>query len=423
MLGWDGIFIANTWGTLLYLGLSLASFHLWGMLAVLLITAIVSAMAVVTALWRIADRMRAEKTTAQRLREYQPAFVVYWDAPPGTEYQLAMWLPYLERLGKKFFVLLRNEHTFAAVKDLTTAPVLVGKPLSSLDAMVVPSLKSVFYVNNAVRNAHFVRYPQLKHIMLNHGDSDKAPSYNPVTRMYDKNFVAGQAAIDRFKKHDVEVNPEWFVIVGRPQVEHIHVGPRRSPGPRKTVLYAPTWTGYNADSNYTSLSVGYEIVESLLRQDCEVVFRPHPYTDKNTSDRISAERIRKLLEDDATTSGRAHRLGDEAERAMSMVDCFNSVDALIADVSSVISDFLYSEKPFAMAATWPEAEDIYTEFPIARGAYVIDRSLQNLDECIASLLGEDPLAAERRRLKAYYLGDFPADEYVDVFLREASKYI
>jgi hypothetical protein len=96
-----------------------------------------------------------------------------------------MWLPFLERLGEKFFVIVRNEESFPDVVRLTTAPVLLRKELADMDAVVVPTLRAAFYVNNAVRNSHFVRYPQLKHVQLNHGDSDKAPSYNPVFRMFD----------------------------------------------------------------------------------------------------------------------------------------------------------------------------------------------------------------------------------------------
>lgn len=40
--------------------------------------------------------------------------------------------------------------------------------------------------------------------------------------------------------------------------------------------------------------------------------------------------------------------GEIAETTMSMNDCFNAADAMIADVSSAVTDFLYSEKPLAL---------------------------------------------------------------------------
>src|SRR5690625_6533680 len=73
-----------------------------------------------------------------------------------------------------------------------------------------------------MRNNHMVRYSGLTHIQLLHGESDKASSANPVTRMYDRDFVAGQAAIDRFEKFGVSMHPDIFRIVGRPQVEEVY---------------------------------------------------------------------------------------------------------------------------------------------------------------------------------------------------------
>ena len=100
-------------------------------------------------------------------------------------------------------------------------------------------------MNTSPRNDHMLRFLDLYHIQLNHGDSDKAPSYRRVFRMFDKNFVAGQAAIDRFASQ-------------RRQRARRHVRDRRPPpgggrhvadrpiGRSRTrhVLYAPTWYGY-----------------------------------------------------------------------------------------------------------------------------------------------------------------------------------
>src|SRR5699024_5981034 len=142
-----------------------------------------------------------------------------------------------------------------------------------------PSVRGVFYVNNAMRNNHMVRYSQLTHIQLLHGESDKASSASPVLRMYDRDFVAGQAAIDRFAKFGVAMPPGIFRIVGRPQVEDVlppraPIGQSGSP----TVLYAPTWRGNQAETDYSSLQRGPEIVQGLLDRGCRVVFRPHPYS-------------------------------------------------------------------------------------------------------------------------------------------------
>ncbi|MGC5030849.1 CDP-glycerol glycerophosphotransferase family protein [Micromonospora sp. DT229] len=381
--------------------------------------------------WQAVSRVRARHASETRLTAaltaYEPVFLLHWEAPVGTAYQVGMWLPYLERLGKKFFVLVRSEANFNEVLRLTTAPVVLRAGLTQIDDVIVPSLRAAFYVNTATKNNHLVRYTNLTHIQLNHGDSDKVPSHNPVFRMYDRNFVAGQAAIDRFAANGVSMPAEMFRIVGRPQVENVAIAaaPIASlTAPR--VLYAPTWAGFYADSNYSSLLVGYDIVKALIARGCSIVFRPHPYTMRSAALTQESERIKALLAEDARTSGRKHLFGAQAESKMSVVDCFNASDAMVSDVSSVVADYLYSEKPFAMVAVSAPADRFTDAFPLARAAYVIDAHtgrVSGLDLVLDDLLGSDPLAATRHDLKKYYLGDIPAEGYAQHFLDEANSYL
>ncbi|MFU8874712.1 CDP-glycerol glycerophosphotransferase family protein [Micromonospora sp. SL4-19] len=379
------------------------------------------------ALRRVRARRSSEAKLHAALTAYEPVFLVHWNAPVGTAYQLGMWLPYLERLGKKFFVLVRSQANFDEAVGLTNAPVVLRLGLQQLDDVIAPSLRAAFYVNTATMNNHVVRYTHLAHIQLNHGDSDKVPSHNPVFRVYDKNFVAGQAAIDRFAANGVSMPAKMFTIVGRPQVEKVAIaaGPIASiTNPR--VLYAPTWAGFYADSNYSSLIVGYDIIKALLARGCSVVFRPHPYSHRSPELSRECERIRTLLADDRRANGRPHVFGAEAEVEMTVADCFNASDAMVSDVSSVVADYLYSEKPFVMVAVSVPAAQFPEAFPLARAGYVIDAyggRLQGLDDALDDLLGRDPLAATRHDLKKYYLGDIPADRYAQRFLDEASRYL
>ena len=99
------------------------------------------------------------------------------------------------------------------------------------------------------------------------------------------------------------------------------------------------------------------------------------------------------------------------------------MDALVSDVSSVVPDFLYSEKPFAVAAMSGSVETFFGEMPVARGGYVIAADASNLDAVLDDLLGADPQRSERHRLKTYYLGDFPPERYADAFLDAARREI
>ncbi len=372
-------------------------------------------------------RNRFEANLPRILGKLKPVFAFHWQAPAGTAYQASMWLPYLDRLGVPYFVLVRTRANFAEVAKLTDAPIILRVGLEDLDPVVCPSLKVVFYANTAVRNSHMIRFPHLTHIQLNHGDSDKIASVSPTFRQYDRNFVAGQAAIDRFAKHGVLTRADQFVIVSRPQLEDVHmaaapIGTVSAP----TVLYSPTWSGFYEDSNYSSLPAGRRIVEALLARGCTVVFRPHPYSGKHRANAEACVDIIELLAADAKATGRAHLYGPVAETEMSVVDCFNACDAMISDVSSVVSDFLISEKPFAMGAVSAHGEAFVEEFPLAEAAYVFDvleSEAVGLEAVLDDLLSADSKAGTRKALRSYYLSDTPTDRVAERFLEEARKFL
>jgi hypothetical protein len=424
------VFTVNTAGVALFLALAtvaqgVGELAIWLLLVPGIVTLLVVGTVLADALLRLKSRRSAERMLPQVLAAYAPTFLLYWEAPPGSLHQIAMWLPYLSRLNRPYLVVLRTPATFAETLALASVPVLVRRYVSELDVLITPTLKTAFFVNTAPKNAHMVHYVGINQIQLNHGDSDKAPSYRRVFRMYDKNFVAGQAAIDRFTNNGVVVPRDAFEIVGRPQVEGVKVqevpiAARQVP----RVLYAPTWYGYLEDSRYSSLPIGAKIVQALIECGCAVIFRPHPWVWRTPSLASAARDIDELLAADAARTGRSHIFGPTA-MVGSILDTFNEVDALISDVSSVIPDFLYSEKPFALTLMVAEmtSAEFLADLPLARAGYVLASDLSNLDSVLRQLLAEDPASALRRQLKTYYLGDFPAESYADGFLRAAQKYV
>ncbi|WBB69896.1 CDP-glycerol glycerophosphotransferase family protein [Micromonospora sp. WMMD812] len=356
------------------------------------------------------------------LRRHEPEFLLYFSAPPGSEYQVTMWLPYLERIGRPFVVLLREPEFLAPVAAATTAPVVYCPTLRAMDEALAPSLKVAFYVNHGAKNSHCIRFTQLTHIQLHHGDSDKAPSANPVSAIFDRIFVAGPAAIERYARAGVDIPAEKFVVVGRPQVESIGVRPEPLPaGAPRTVLYTPTWTGHHADADYCSLPVAEPLLRRLLDRGATVILRAHPYTAQNPASARQLGRLTELLAADRARTGRPHVWGAAASRDLSLVECVNRSDALISDVSGVISDYLYSGKPFAVTDMGAEGDRFPERFPLAGAGYVLRRDMTNLDEVLDRLLGADPLAPERWATRRRYLGDFPAASYADAFLDAARR--
>ena len=397
----------------------------------LLIAAVVAfppfAIVAVRALQRAARRMAAESRMAAELTRLAPEFAVYFASNIGASYQIGMWLPYLARIGRPFVVVTRVHTTLREIAEVmervgVIAPIIYRPTLRGLEDVIVPSMRVAFYVNNAVRNTHFVERRELTHVWLNHGDSEKPACFNPVHAIYDLIFVAGQAGIDRYARHGVSIPAEKFQIVGRPQVEMIES--RRSEAPREgppTILYAPTWQGPYADSRVFSLPVGMQIVERLLQAGARVIFRPHPFNYRFADCVTLIRRISRMLAQDREHGGREHLWGTVAESDMTIEECFNASDAMVADVSAVITDYLRSDKPFAIVSAGRAPEQLLRDAPAARAAYVLREDLSNLDEVVSGLLNSDSLVSVRRATKIYYLGGFADDRYADGFIDAARQ--
>jgi hypothetical protein len=359
------------------------------------------------------------------LQQYQPEFCVYYAARNGARYQLGMWLPYLERLNRRFIVITRHPHTVAEITELTSAPVLVPKLKSAhgrLWHLVVDSLKAAFYVQNHQANVDLMRFPRLTHIWLNHGDSDKAANYSARHAAFDKVFVSGQQGVERYAAHGVRIQPDQFAVVGRPQIDRIATRDEPlAPGTPRTVLYAPTWHGGKPNTNYSSLFLGPKIIDALLARGATVIFRPHPQTYNDPDQTRLAQEIQHRLGTDRRTTGRQHVFGHAAEVDWDIPACFNHCDALITDVSSVASDFLATGKPLATVAIQQKGIAFREAIPIARVAYVIERDLSTLPVALDELLGPDSLAAVRKAYRSYCLGDALGSEAPLPFLREVKR--
>ena len=211
--------------------------------------------------------------------------------------------------------------------------------------------------------------------------------------MYDTIFVSGQAAIDRYAEHGVALDPGQLVVVGRPQLAGIL---RAAPGgPVRTVLYAPTWSGYNAASNLSSLPNALPFLEDLVRRGVRVLFRPHPLSSRLSGDVREIARIDEYLR---SLDG-GHMLSTEG-LAAPLEELLNASDAMLSDISSMLVDYLASAKPMAIiSATTPDA--LRRRYPSARPAYI---AADPSDTAWDNFLGADPLREERLQAAVHYLG-------------------
>jgi CDP-glycerol glycerophosphotransferase (TagB/SpsB family) len=154
----------------------------------------------------------------------------------------------------------------------------------------------------------------------------------------------------------------------------------------------------------------------LLARNATVIFRPHPANRKLPEAAAAIAAIEELLRADADAASRRRRWGEAASEP-TLPELANAADAMVADVSAVVTDFMQSLKPFAMVATGNKTDTFRARFPSSRSAYVIEWDLSTLEDALDAMLGDDPLAPIRVERRDYYLGGYENGESARAFVR------
>ncbi|WP_434589408.1 hypothetical protein [Streptomyces sp. A5-4] len=431
------------------------------------------------------------------LGDYRPTTVLYFSGSRESAYQVNMWLDTMKQVEGKPLIVLRERHIVPQLAP-TSVPVICVPSATHLMNMDLSTVRVALYAANVGKNIHMLRIPTMKHVFIGHGDSDKVASINPFSKVYDEVWSAGRAGRDRYALADVGVRDEDIAEVGRPQLAPIEPWSGAPVRPVPTVLYAPTWEGWDDNPGNTSiLLAGENIVRRLLEaeQPVRVVYKPHPFTGTRSPQAKAVHaRITAMVETAAAgrltdarwakeraalepeqTAARAEltrigsRLGelagngggkgsgasrkDEAELSRDaladpvreaelaklksewnaaywrsfgwwehrvvagaephLYDCFNEADGMVSDISSVVSDFIASGKPYAVTDSAElGVEEFKQQNTAVRAAVILSNSAVQLDELLGAVTGgasADPLADARLELKAYLLGpDEPA---------------
>ncbi|KFG75545.1 membrane protein [Streptomyces mutabilis] len=410
------------------------------------------------------------------LAEYRPTVGLYFSGGASSAYQANMWLEPLARLEGRPVIVLRERHMVQRIAA-TDIPVVCLPKVSTLMRLEQSTLRVLLHPSNSGKTSQVLRIPTIKHAFVNHGESDKPSSCNPYAKAYDEVWVAGPAARERYALAEVGVEDKDVVEIGRPQLDAVrpYAGPP-APGAYTTVLYAPTWEGWDGNPGNTSvIDAGENVVRALLADPgVRLLYKPHPLTGSvDPRARAADLRIRELvraanrersgLRPDASAAGELARrtaeldrltsadfrsAADQAERMLrqpapepgraaavagaavaweeaywaslpewehqvvtdarpTLYACFNRADLLISDVSSVISDFLASGKPYAVANTSGLAEDGFRKtFPTVAAATVLTPDAAGVPALLDAVRHpeRDGRAAERAALARRLLG-------------------
>ncbi|WP_283246930.1 CDP-glycerol glycerophosphotransferase family protein [Microbispora sp. H10836] len=354
----------------------------------------------------LGDRRRVLAVVDDWVAAYRPEVVMYFSGPVTAAYQATMWLGTLERITPRTLVVLRERALVTALGPTTLPVVCVPASVDLMNFRALDGVRVALFPANVGNNIHMLRVAGVRSVFIGHGDSDKEASFNPYTKVYDEVWVAGPAGRDRYLRAQVGVRDEAVEEVGRPQLAGVR---RTSPyaegaAPYRTVLYAPTWEGWSDDLFHSSLvAMGPAIVRALLDRPVRVIYKPHPLTGhRSPAARAAHRKIMTLLHE---STGMPHLV--VTGRELSLYECFNEADVLISDISSVVSDFVASGKPYVVANVAGLPEDRFRErYPAAGAAYLLGADLAELPDILRRLdaPGGDDMAAARRALRAYLLG-------------------
>lgn len=374
------------------------------------------------------DRQQVMESAAQEIAQLRPEALIYFSGDTEALYQLEMWLPVLERIGRRMIVVLRERANLAALKETSLPVICIPNPNDLMDFRL-PTVRVAFYVAHVGKNIHMLREPRMKHVFIGHGESDKVASVNPVTKGFDEVWVAGRASRVRWAAAKVGVRDDAIVEVGRPQLGGIlQADGRPREGRPFSVIYAPTWEGWVNDPYASSLlTMGPALVKWLIeRPDTRVIYKPHPFTGKVSpvARRANAEII-SLVSD---SGGRNLSLGVVDETvweetaslnvvvdgsAPSLYDCFNHADALIGDISSVVPDFISSGKPYFIPNTRGiDQQELRDSSASTRAAYVLDPDPTGWAAALDDAAGPDSLRETRAELREFLLGPYYPDPVI-----------
>ncbi len=342
--------------------------------------------------------------------------------PPSKIYQIAQWIPVFEKAPEHLrpMIITRHAATTEELQKITSLLVVHARTYDLLMQLLeLSKFKALIYVNNSYQNFQTLAYQQAAHIHVNHGESDKISMVSNQSKAYDKVFVAGAAAKDRYLAAVAWIDEKKLIPVGRPQLD-LDTQAILESSALRTITYAPTWEGEDEANNYTSMDCyGVSIIDAAVAQTgCRVVYKPHPRI-LDSKDPLINSAHKYIMAKLSRGPHEIHLTGD-------VLSVLKDTDLLISDISSVTLDYLYLKPSGAifLSDRRNNRVELELESPVAKAAYIIDTSTINeLSRTITKVLASDELFDRRQEVCRYYFGGIAAGESTASFYRELERTI
>jgi hypothetical protein len=346
------------------------------------------------------ERIRAAVRDA--LAALQPEVLLHYSGRRRTTEQVEMWLPTLQRLEQRAYLLVREPHHLA-VLDGCGLPVVFAPRDFDVEAFTVESVDLAFYVTSTANiNNHQLRVPGVYDVFVGTGDSDEPANSSAIARMYDEVWVAGELGRERYRNPLLGVRESQLREVGALPLSarsDAPVAPLPPARASRTVLVAPAWEGVNDLANLSSLPQTPRLLAALLAlPDVRVLYAP------------PAPAGARLPEyGDLDARARARVVGAGGEHAVlgraAVAGVLPDVTLVVTDIGPTLGDAVAADRPYAVVRREGLTEAaMRAAYPTLAGGTVVGAEARDLQTVLDDAAGPDTRAAARRELARRMLG-------------------
>ena len=259
---------------------------------------------------------------------------------------LNFWMSYFKSVSENTLILVRNLELYNWVKKhYPSFSVAFAKNVGDIDQLFTHLYysRNIYYSSNTGNTLHTLKFNELNHVFLGHGDSDKSASAHKYFRAYDEIWVAGQAHIDRFKNAGFPIDKMNFKKIGRPSLRTIlKIGElewdERMP---PSFLYLPTWEGVYEEGNYSSVQFSEDILSLIhsLFPEASLKTKFHPVTGSRDS------RVKNIGSSLNKKFNQIDHVLEVAEKEVPVDTLIARSNIFICDISAVVSECLAANSP------------------------------------------------------------------------------
>lgn len=325
-----------------------------------------------------------------------------------NKYHLDFWRPLLEHYSDRIVLVVRGYPMLKCASELSNR-IVYAPGVASANKLFPEKPAVMLYPAHYDPAVNLVRFNNMKHVFIGHGDSDKATSIRKYLETYDLHLVAGQAHVNRFRNAGFPALAKKARIIGAPYLHFSYQNKTKkkatitvagAPKPKQKLLILTTWGGLNpaeVDSSIPFLLSMFKKNEDIFKH-FKITLSPHPMNDRNAKDKKSLADLKKYL------NSKGQRVSGDSKKEIL------DTDLVLMDTSGMNGDVIYLGIPFALTVPNRMTEQQFKDCrPHAKAGPVVSKSTTKLTDMLLKVVEDKRLATEREKLRRSVFGQMGAD--------------